>query len=205
MSIPEYIDILTSDDPRAKKFYMVSTVDRLPEPLRSDVIPHPLSCDDGTSLMSMYLGRDTYAQAHYHPESEAFLTQVFGQKRIVLYPPDQTPKLYPGAWWSPSAFNHTEVNFIRPDLQKHPRFADAASVECVLSPGDTLYIPLHWWHAIWGVGVNASVTEQMPALERDVLLRPLGVSGLAGLLSRRVVSSIFHVYAKARSLQGTGS
>ena len=37
-----------------------------------------------------------------------------------------------------------------PDLDRYPRFAEAMAVaeSGVLAPGDAIYIPFHWWHAV---------------------------------------------------------
>jgi lysine-specific demethylase 8 len=41
------------------------------------------------------------------------------------------------------------------DTQK---FSDIPFVDCILEPGDTLYIPLGWWHYVRGLTVSFSVS-----------------------------------------------
>jgi lysine-specific demethylase 8 len=40
------------------------------------------------------------------------------------------------------------VDIDQPDHDMHPAFASAACVECVVGPGDLLYIPPMWWHYV---------------------------------------------------------
>ena len=37
-----------------------------------------------------------------------------------------------------------------PDLERHPRFAEAMKVaqSAELEPGDAIYLPYHWWHGV---------------------------------------------------------
>lgn len=45
-----------------------------------------------------------------------------------------------------------------PDLQKYPKFENVCRYECMLHPGDALFIPAMWFHNIttldFSVGVN---------------------------------------------------
>lgn len=50
-------------------------------------------------------------------------------------------------FWSPLKYNylfHFQVDFENPDLEKFPKFKDLEGYECILSPGDVLYIPMYW-------------------------------------------------------------
>jgi hypothetical protein len=47
-----------------------------------------------------------------------------------------------------------------PDLDRFPRFAEAAKLgqSATLEPGDAIYIPFHWWHAVESLDpINAFV------------------------------------------------
>lgn len=89
-------------------------------------------------------GRGSGASLHYDFGYHSLSFQFFGEKRLYLYPPEQTPLMYarPG---------HRVVSEIgdveRVDLAKHPLFADARPLTCVLRPGEILFIPGGWWHA----------------------------------------------------------
>lgn len=73
-------------------------------------------------------------------QNHVFLYQVFGKKRAILFPPTSSEKLLPVlnlSFWFLDQFNENERNlFIK--------FAEG--LECILEPGDTLYIPKLYWH-----------------------------------------------------------
>lgn len=104
--------------------------------------------------------------AHTH----AFLSQVYGEKELILYAPDQTPFLYPQP--------HKDIAQVgdvdKVDLEKFPLFAQAVPVRVTLGPGETVFIPGGWWHtarmktASITVAVNTANASNWPALARDV-------------------------------------
>lgn len=80
------------------------------------------------------------------------LAQVTGRKRVVLYSPQDALHLYLNG-------DKSEVLDIdAPDLKRFPEFVKARRYECVLEPGDLLFIPALWFHNTlalrFGVGVN---------------------------------------------------
>ncbi|XP_077473459.1 tRNA wybutosine-synthesizing protein 5 [Stigmatopora argus] len=80
------------------------------------------------------------------------LAQVTGRKRVVLFSPQDALHLY-------LAGDKSEVLEIdSPDVNLYPEFAKATRYECVLQPGDLLFIPALWFHNTlaleFGVGVN---------------------------------------------------
>ena len=80
------------------------------------------------------------------------LIQVTGRKRVVLFSPRDASRLY-------LIGDKSEVLDIdNPDLQRYPKFRDAAQYVCELQPGDTLFIPALWFHNVtaleFGVAVN---------------------------------------------------
>ena len=80
------------------------------------------------------------------------LIQVTGRKRVVLYSPKDATNLYLNG-------DKSEILDIdNPDLQKYPKFEKAVAYECLLEPGEVLFIPALWFHNVisldFGVAVN---------------------------------------------------
>ncbi|KAM4561771.1 tRNA wybutosine-synthesizing protein 5 isoform 1-T1 [Fundulus diaphanus] len=80
------------------------------------------------------------------------LAQVTGRKRVVLFSPQDALHLYLNG-------DKSEVLDIdAPDLERFPEFVKARRYDCVLEPGDLLFIPALWFHNTralnFGVGVN---------------------------------------------------
>ncbi|XP_056885730.1 tRNA wybutosine-synthesizing protein 5 [Takifugu flavidus] len=80
------------------------------------------------------------------------LAQVTGTKRVVLYSPQDALHLYL------SGDKSEVLDIDSPDLEQFPEFVKAKRYECVLEPGDLLFIPALWFHNTlaqqFGVGVN---------------------------------------------------
>jgi len=91
--------------------------------------------------------------------------QVAGFKFLRLYSRQQTPLLYvERGQATQSAMNATRaqknisaVDVENPDLKKHPSFAEAKQLECILGPGDMLFIPAKFWHYVRSLSPAISV------------------------------------------------
>jgi hypothetical protein len=76
---------------------------------------------------------------------------VAGQRRFVLFPPAQTPNLYPGPMdETPAGVPISMVPFGEPDFERFPKYRDAldAALVAELEPGDAIVIPYLWWHGV---------------------------------------------------------
>ena len=104
----------------------------------------------GDALASFWLGNETRISAHFDfPNNIACV--VAGERRFTLLPPDQIGNLYVGPMEkTPAGQPISLVDFHAPDLQRHPRFAEAAkhAKTALLKPGDALFIPSMWWHHV---------------------------------------------------------
>jgi hypothetical protein len=102
------------------------------------------------TLISLWLGNRTRTAAHWDlPQNLACV--VSGRRRFTLFPTDQLPNLYVGPLDFTLAGQPVSlVDIERPDLSRYPRFEMAleAAQQAELDPGDALYIPSLWWHAV---------------------------------------------------------
>lgn len=102
--------------------------------------------------VNFWLGNETTVAAHNDsPDNVACC--VSGRRVFTLFPPDQIKNLYLGPVdQTPSGRAISLVDFDRPDYTVFPNFKEAISqsVECVLQPGDAIYIPSLWWHHVRG-------------------------------------------------------
>jgi hypothetical protein len=102
------------------------------------------------ALASFWLGSRTRVSAHFDfPDNIACV--VAGRRRFTLFPPEQVGNLYVGPLdRTPSGQAISLVDFARPDLERHPRFAEALAAALVaeLQPGDALFVPSMWWHHV---------------------------------------------------------
>jgi hypothetical protein len=101
-------------------------------------------------LTSIWLGNRMRVAAHFDlPDNIACV--VAGRRRFTLFPPDQLPNLYIGPLdVTPAGQPVSLVDPAHPDLERFPRYAEALRHARVfeLEPGDGLFIPSQWWHAV---------------------------------------------------------
>lgn len=92
---------------------------------------------------------------HYDGDHEhAQITQIYGDKEFYLFSPRDTDKLYA----RPLQTNWSEVeNPAEPDLERFPLMAQATPYRAILKPGQTIFVPMLWWHAARALSVSISV------------------------------------------------
>jgi hypothetical protein len=78
-------------------------------------------------------------------DTHACLAQIVGKKKCMLFSPDDSAALYDG---------NVEVD--APKLDGFQLFRQATSYECILEPGEVLFIPWRWWHHV--VSLEKSIT-----------------------------------------------
>ena len=130
----------------------------------------------------IWIGNRAIVQAHFDLK-ENIACVVAGRRRFTLFPPEQTPNLYPGPFELTLAGPPVSmVDLSDPDFERHPRFEEALTHRRVvdLEPVDGLYIPYFWWHHVealddFNVLVNYWWNEADPALGSpfDALLHGL--------------------------------
>lgn len=94
--------------------------------------------------------------------------QIWGSKRIFLAPPHHDEFLYPreaNAILFGSPFNPEA-----PDFAQFPLARQAALIECIVEPGDLLYVPAGWYHQVRALTFSLSANRWARAV-------PFAVSG----------------------------
>jgi histone arginine demethylase JMJD6 len=101
-------------------------------------------------LSCIYIGaKNTFSKLHLDIfNSSAWNAVISGKKIWLFYPPNQFRYLYNGA-----------VNPFEPDLNKYPEFVNATPIVCVQNPGEVVYTPSRWWHAVYNEEAGLSLTE----------------------------------------------
>jgi hypothetical protein len=102
----------------------------------------------------IWIGNSSRVAAHFD-ESDNVACVVSGTRRFTLFPTDQVANLYVGPLDRTVAGQPTSlVDLSTPDFDRFPKFREALkqarSVE--LGPGDAIYIPALWWHAVEASG-----------------------------------------------------
>jgi histone arginine demethylase JMJD6 len=116
------------------------------------------------AAIEIYIGGKggAFPVLHYDgAAAHAFLMHIYGRKRFILYPPEQTPFLYP----SREKPNISMLNSLdAPDLQRFPLFEKAVATTFILEAGELLFIPSGWWHTTKMltpcISISANVVNQ---------------------------------------------
>jgi hypothetical protein len=114
--------------------------------------------------------------------THAWLTQLVGRKRWILFPPDQRPLLY----------DH-QVDPNRPDYQRFPLFRQAKGVECTIGPGETVFVPGGWAH--WVESLDSSISLSSNYMGPGAFWRPL-TSATRELVLKRAWNSCTRIFNK---------
>jgi len=97
-------------------------------------------------------GKFPYLHLDYY-HLNAWITQLYGEKRFTVFPRGQEHLLYPKAddpWQS-------ELNIFNPDYVKFPKYKDATPINFTVGPGETLFIPYGTWHTAYSLTPTISV------------------------------------------------
>ena len=78
-------------------------------------------------------------------------------KRIRIYDPVYKEQLYP--FQNPVLRNTSQIaSTDHVNTTRYPRFTDASYKECMLGPGQVLYIPKKYWHEVMALSGSFSVS-----------------------------------------------
>jgi hypothetical protein len=173
-------DALAGEAGAARPDWLFDLLGELPELVAE--LPPP-NVHRGRIEYRLFMGCDTYTPGHHHSYQHALISLVFGKKRVILYPPSDSRRLYPYPVTAETPhYQSSRVDFGAPDLQKFPKMAGARPLEANLEPGDGLFIPVHWWHAVYGTGAVLSTSVFWNARLRDFCFPHPGFQTLAGML-----------------------
>ncbi|KAJ6608620.1 hypothetical protein B0H10DRAFT_2067406 [Mycena sp. CBHHK59/15] len=113
-------------------------------------LPRPPGCEPPTNdeqlVINAWLGpKDTISPAHTDPYYNMYV-QVAGTKTVWMAPPSCSEFMY-------AQGNTSGVNVFSTDQGDHPKFSEHIAVHgggmtARLEPGDLLYMPAGWWHAM---------------------------------------------------------
>ncbi|TSS23701.1 Lysine-specific demethylase 8 [Bagarius yarrelli] len=136
--------------------YIIGQVPELKEDIRiPDYCCLGEGDEDHITINAWFGPGGTISPLHQDPEQN-FLAQVVGRKYIRLYSTEETENLYPHQ--SELLHNTSQVDVENPDVVQFPNFIKASYQECVLEPGEVLFIPRQHWHYVRSLELSFSVS-----------------------------------------------
>jgi hypothetical protein len=129
---------------------------RRPEfaPLLADIGSLPDFCRRGDLARSVnfWFGPAGTNTPLHHDTLMLLHTQVVGRKRWRFISPLETPRLYNYF----SVFSPIDID--QPDYARYPLFRDVKVLDVIVEPGETIFLPLAWWHQVSGLDVSLSIS-----------------------------------------------
>jgi hypothetical protein len=163
LRLADFVDQVLAGGP-TNDYYLTANNEILRQPgfapLLADIGPLPRLCDRDTlaARSSFWFGPGGTVTPLHHDTIMLFHTQIFGRKRWRFISPLQTPRLY----------NHhnlfSAVDLDAPDFVRHPDFDGVTVLDVIAGPGDTVFLPLGWWHQVTSLDVSLSFSYSNVAL-----------------------------------------
>jgi len=161
--LADFVDQVLAGGP-TNDYYMTANNEALRRPdfapLLADIGRLPRVCDR-TQLAersSFWFGPAGTITPLHHDTLMLFHTQVVGRKRWRFISPLQIACLYNyNNVFSPIDLDH-------PDLHRYPDFARAQVLEVIVEPGETVFLPLGWWHQVTALDISLSFSFSNLAL-----------------------------------------
>ncbi|UBM57868.1 cupin-like domain-containing protein [Marinilongibacter aquaticus] len=144
MRFGDYLDLVEKNEPIDLRIFLFDIFKKVPE-LANDIrFPTIMDGFIKSYKFVFFGGRDSVTNLHYDMDcSNVFLTQFQTRKKLILFAPDQSKKLYHHPYTVMSHFDPEN-----PDYDKFPAARDLEGYEAVFEHGQTAFIPSLWWHHI---------------------------------------------------------
>lgn len=149
-SLDTFLDRLLADRPNKRPHAAAVQSEPIPELLPGFRAANDIDLVDSDVIPRAWIGNRVRVATHYDLKENVGIV-VAGRRRFTLFPPEQIANLYPGPFeLTPAGTPVSLVDPAAPDLDRFPRYteAEAAAQTALLEPGDAIYIPYHWWHAV---------------------------------------------------------
>lgn len=156
-----YCEDLLASNARAKGSYLAVASIQQSFPQLKDELPLPKYLHvNGKIHLGPYLWvahEGHYEFCHFDPDDN-FLVMIRGRKRVLLFGHD-LDNMYPNPLGSHGKTVQSEVNCDNPDPSRIPKFTQATCQECILEPGEMLFIPAFFWHQVKALdsGISANI------------------------------------------------
>ena len=145
-----FLDRLLRDQHEPNPYAMAVQSAPIPKLLPGFIDENRIPLVDAEVFPRIWIGNKVRVATHYDLMENVGLV-VTGRRRFTVFPPEQIANLYSGPFeLTPAGTPISLVDVTNPDLERFPRFAEAMAhaQSAVLEPGDAIYLPFHWWHAV---------------------------------------------------------
>jgi ribosomal protein L16 Arg81 hydroxylase len=144
MRFDAYVNSIIKDEPSTLRMFLFNMFKARPQLRKDFPCPDILKGILGRIGFMFFGAKGIKVRIHQDMDmSNVILTQFYGRKKVVLVPPQYSDLLYK------LPFNtHSLVDLDNPDFTKYPGLRYIETYECILEPGDSLFMPSGYWHYI---------------------------------------------------------
>jgi hypothetical protein len=167
MGFGDFLDLITKDEPSSIRMFRYNLYKQNPV-LRKD-----FSCPSLIRKLNpmrrfgfMFLGgKDTDVRLHYDVDySNVLLTQFYGNKKVILFPPQYSKYLYKMPFNTHSLVDLKNVNF-----KDFPGLKHVKGYQITQEAGDGVFMPSGHWH------YNTYLTGGISVAFRKLAVTPRGL------------------------------
>lgn len=127
-------------------------VERFPGAERQVGFRDMVAAAGGSTDQFLWIGTAATRTGLHFDMQDGVLAQFHGRKALTLVSPADSACLYP----YPDSITKSQVSVDAPDPVRFPRFGQATLWEGEIAPGELVFLPRHWWHAITALDVSIS-------------------------------------------------
>ena len=167
----DFLNTITKDEKSPIRMFRYDLYKQFPALKKDFSCPKFINKGIMKSFGFMFLGgKDTGVRLHYDVDnSNVLLTQIYGRKKILLFPPENGKYIYQ------VPFNtHSLADFDKIDFEKWPGLKKVKGYEITQEAGDGLFMPSGYWH--YNTYLNGGISVSY----RKLAQTPLGL--LKGLI-----------------------
>ena len=157
MLMADYADIVVSAG-TTNNYYMVANNGNIEKTaLRGllddiEIFPEYLDPQNINGTTFFWFGPEGTITPWHHDPVNLIFVQVYGHKVWKIIPPYYTHMMYNyrGVF--------SEIDAENPDYEKYPLFQKIPVIEVTLNPGDAIFMPVGWWHAVKSLDISISMS-----------------------------------------------
>ncbi|MCA1778093.1 MAG: cupin-like domain-containing protein [Xanthomonadaceae bacterium] len=187
LSLSEYLDRLDFGENNLRLFFF-NFLSAIPE-LTKDFEYPDIGLKFFRKLPVLFMGgRGSRVQLHFDIDmADIILAHFGGPKRVILFPPDQTPYLYRVPFSFSALF---DAGIDPPNYERYPALKQARGYVADLEHGDALYIPPGYWHYVKyqdiGFSLSLRAFPRTPANLSRMIYNLTVVRSIEGLMRKFV-------------------
>jgi hypothetical protein len=119
---------------------------------RFPFLPSPPKPNFMYSGWAVMFYKNSYSDWHYHPGTDAMMCQVLGTKDVLLLPPTNR------SWKQIVPIHKERWQVYGPDTEASAAYREIRPYHVIVEPGDGLFLPVNWWHAVQARPLDHGVT-----------------------------------------------